>query len=99
VRDIVTGYHLLAQKGVPGEVYQLCAGKAVSIKIVLNRLLKMSRKKISIAVDKKRLRKADIPVLRGDNSKMVKELGWNCRFKLDETLKATLNFWRDAVSR
>jgi len=42
VRDIVRGYHLLATKGKAGEVYQLCSGKALSIRAVLDKLLSFS---------------------------------------------------------
>src|SRR5262249_24257603 len=31
VRDIVYGYHLVMEKGEPGEVYQLCSGRPVSV--------------------------------------------------------------------
>ncbi|MGH8015835.1 MAG: GDP-mannose 4,6-dehydratase, partial [Candidatus Zixiibacteriota bacterium] len=48
VRDIVTGYRLLAEKGHPGEVYHLCSGKAVSIKQILELLLKLSEKTLIV---------------------------------------------------
>jgi len=94
VRDIVYGYYLAAIKGKPGQVYQLCSGKAVSVEQVLRKLLKMSGFRIDKEVNKKLLRKLEIPILYGSNQKAGKELGWFCRFKLEETLKATLDFWR-----
>ncbi len=94
VRDIVRGYYLAATRGKPGMVYQLCSGKTVSIEKVLRKLIKMSDSKIKREVNKKLLRKSDIPILRGSNRKAGKELGWFCRFKLEETLKTTLDYWR-----
>ena len=99
VRDIVRGYYLMAIRGKPGEVYQLCSGKTTAIDSVLKKLIRYSDKKIQIVVDKKRLRKSDIPVLHGSNAKAGKELGWFCRFKLDETLKFTLDYWRGKTSQ
>ncbi len=98
VRDIVEGYFLLVRKGKPGGVYHLCSGRAVSIKSVLEKLLKMSNTKIRIVIDKNRLRKSDIPVLKGDNRKAIRELDWKPRYRLERTLKDTLDYWREKIA-
>ncbi|MEE8577227.1 MAG: GDP-mannose 4,6-dehydratase, partial [candidate division Zixibacteria bacterium] len=95
VRDIVRGYRLMAQKGRPSQAYQLCSGRAVLIKTVLNQLLSLSEVKITVKTDKARLRKNDIPTLRGDNSLAVKKLRYKVRHSLKETLADTLQYWRD----
>lgn len=95
VRDIVRGYRLIAEKGKPGQVYQLCSGKAVAIKQVLQTLLGLSKKKIKVVTDPSRLRKSDIPVLRGSNRKAGRELGFKLRYTLKATLSDTLNWWRN----
>ncbi len=97
VRDIVRGYRLLAEKGVNGRVYHFSSGKSVAIRTVLDTLLKLATKKITVKVDKSRLRKSDIPILRGDNRRAVQELGYNARYSLKETLKDTLDFWREKI--
>jgi GDP-4-dehydro-6-deoxy-D-mannose reductase len=97
VRDIVRGYRLLAEKGKDGRVYQFCSGKAVSIRTVLDGLLRLATRKIRVKVDKSRLRKSDIPVLRGDNRRAVQELGFKIRYSLQTTLKDTLDYWREKV--
>jgi GDP-4-dehydro-6-deoxy-D-mannose reductase len=97
VRDIVRGYLLAAVKGTPGEVYQLCSGKTVSLQSVVKQLLAMSSKKISLQVDKKRLRKAEIPVLRGSHRKAAQRLGYKARYKLKDTLADTLDYWRKEI--
>jgi len=98
VRDIVEGYFLLVQKGKPGEVYHLCSGRTVSIKSVLEKLLRMSKIKIRKVIDENRLRKSDIPVLKGDNRKAVRELDWKPLYSLEKTLKDTLDYWREKVT-
>jgi GDP-4-dehydro-6-deoxy-D-mannose reductase len=97
VRDIVTGYRLLAEQGKAGETYHLCSGIATSIKTLLNSLLKNSQKKITVRVDKNRLRKNDVPVIRGDNRKVVQAVGYSPRYTLNDTLRDTLNYWRRAT--
>ncbi len=99
VRDIVRGYSLAVSRGKPGEVFQFCSGRSVAIETVLNSLLKLSSKKIKVTLDKKRFRKSDIPVLRGNNRKAAKELGWSCRYRLNETLRDTLDYWRETIRK
>lgn len=98
VRDIVRGYRLMAERGKPGRVYQLSSGKAVSIKSVLDKLIKFSSVKIKVKTDQARLRKNDIPCLRGDNYRAVQELGYLTRYKLNVTLRDTLDYWRAQLS-
>ncbi|UCE24694.1 MAG: GDP-mannose 4,6-dehydratase [Candidatus Zixiibacteriota bacterium] len=94
VRDIVRGYRLLAEKGRPSQVYHFCSGRAVSIGSVLNQMLRMAERKIQVRIDKKRLRRNEIPVLRGDNTLAVKSLGYEARHSLSRTLRDTLDYWR-----
>lgn len=94
VRDIVRGYRLLAERGRPGEAYHLCSGKTVVIRTVMNTLLRQSTRSIRVSTDKKRLRKADVPVLRGSNHKAVTELGYAVRYSLQQTLRDTLEYFR-----
>ncbi|MCD6249583.1 MAG: GDP-mannose 4,6-dehydratase [candidate division Zixibacteria bacterium] len=97
VRDIVRGYRLAATLGKPGEVYQLCSGKAVPIQKVVDLLIAGSTSKIRLQVDKKRLRPAEIPVLRGSRRKATQQLGYEVRYSLKDTVIDTLNFWRNEL--
>lgn len=94
VRDVVSGYRLAAVKGKPGEVYQLCSGRAVAISRVLDMLLAMTDRTITVKVDRKKMRKSDLPVLRGSRRKATQQLGFRIRYKLKDTLKDTLDYWR-----
>lgn len=99
VRDIVDGYRLMAEKGTPGEIYQLCSGQAVSIKRMLDLLLTSTEKSVSVKIDKNRLRQVDIPLLRGSHAKATHQLGFEPRFSLERTLVDTFNHWRDQLSK
>jgi GDP-4-dehydro-6-deoxy-D-mannose reductase len=48
-------------------------------------------------VDNKKLRKADIINLEGDNSKFVKVTGWKPEISIEQTLKDLLDYWRNAL--
>ena len=94
VRDIVRGYQLLMKKGRAGEAYNVCSGKAYSIKNVLKILISLSKKKIRVKIDEERNRPAEILVLAGDNSKIKRTTGWKPKISIETTLEDTLNFWR-----
>ena len=94
VRDIVKGYWLALEKCDPGEVYNLCSGRAWSIREVLDLLLGMTKSKIEVRHDPARLRPSDVPILLGDNSKFVAATGWKPTIPFEQTLRDMLDFWR-----
>lgn len=97
VRDIVRGYFMAAQKGEPGEVYNICSGKAWQIKKVLEHLLSLTKAKVEIKEDPARIRPSDVPILLGDNTKFVKKTGWKPIIPFEKTLEDLLNYWREKV--
>ncbi|MCX5749217.1 MAG: GDP-mannose 4,6-dehydratase [Candidatus Saganbacteria bacterium] len=99
VRDIAKAYRLALQKGDMGEVYNICSGKAVSIRKMLDILLSFSTKKITVETDPSRLRPSDIPVMQGDCAKFVSKTGWLPSIPLEKTLKDTFDYWIGEIER
>lgn len=99
VRDIVRAYVLLLEKGKIGEAYNICSGKARTLREILRMLVKKSRVKITVEVDPARVRKADIPLLAGSHAKITREMGWRPRYSLETTLSDLLDDWRAKVGR
>ncbi len=97
VRDMVKTYLLTIEKCKPGEIYNICSGKTYSIKEILDKLLSFTQVKITIKQDPNKIRKSDIPVLVGDNSKFVKATGWKPEIPIEKTLKDILEYWREKV--
>jgi len=97
VRDVVKAYTLLMQKGKSGEVYNVCSGKAVSLTEILDLLLSFSTQKIEAQVDPQKLRKADIPLLLGDNQKIKGETSWEPQIPLKQYLTDLLNYCREKL--
>lgn len=97
VRDGVRALWALAQKGAPGEAYNLCSGKAPTIKECLDMILSLSKKGISVEKDPARLRPVDEPILLGDNSKLQQATGWSPRIRLEQTMEDMLDYWRQVV--
>ena len=98
VRDIVRAYWLLLERGIPGEVYNLCSGIDWSIERVLNFLIGLSTvSSIEIRQDPARLRPSDVLVLRGSRQKVESALGWRTTIPLEQTLTDLLEYWRHRI--
>lgn len=94
VRDAVKAYYLLALKAKPGKVYNLCSGKAHSLKELLDFLVSLSTVDIKIKVDESRFRPSDLPLMLGDNKRIKTDIGWEPEIDIHDTLKDLLNYWR-----
>jgi GDP-4-dehydro-6-deoxy-D-mannose reductase len=98
VRDIIDGYLSAAEKGKNGRAYHLCSGKVFALKELLDNLLTLSERSIKVKVASDRLRKNDIPTLRGSNSRAAKELGYHPRYTITVTLADLIGYWRERIS-
>lgn len=96
VRDGVRALWLLAQKGVSGEVYNICTGKAHTMKESLNLLIKISGVKVKIETDPALFRPSDEKLLLGDPSK-IQALGWKAKIPFKQTLTDIYNNWIDRL--
>jgi GDP-4-dehydro-6-deoxy-D-mannose reductase len=99
VRDIVRGYTLLLERGRPGEVYQLCSGKAVSVGTIIELLIAKAQRPIEIRIDSTKARPGESPVLWGDPAKARAEVGWVPRYSLEQTLHEILCYWDEQIRR
>ncbi|OGS20618.1 MAG: GDP-mannose 4,6-dehydratase [Elusimicrobia bacterium RIFOXYA2_FULL_40_6] len=97
VRDIVRAYWLATEKCTPGDVYNICSGKAYRIQEMLDMLLSYSKVKVTVKQDPNRMRPSDVEILLGDNTKFCKQTGWKPEIPFEKTLKDLLDYWRDRV--
>ena len=91
VRDVVRAYRLLAERGDPGEVYNVCRGTAIAMADLLEGLIGLARVPVTTAVDPARLRPVELPVLEGSNAKLAAATGWSPEIPLDQTLADILD--------
>lgn len=99
VRDIARAYRLLGEKGVSGKTYNVGRGKAVSIAYILNTALGLSEVPITHRLDPERLRASDIPVIEPDVSEIFSDTGWSAEISVEETVSATLDYWRKKINK
>ncbi|MBI5885221.1 MAG: GDP-mannose 4,6-dehydratase [Deltaproteobacteria bacterium] len=93
VRDVTSAYELLIEKGEYGEVYNICSGRVVKIRWMLETLLSFSSESIEVVEDAAKMRPTDSLAIYGDASKL-RALGWEPHYPLSEGLRALLDFWR-----
>ncbi len=98
VRDVVDAYRSLMKEGRPGEIYNVCSGRALTIREGLEIMLAEASCSITVRTDPDRLRPADTPVMVGDNSKIKKETGWAPEWDITQTLRDLLDEARRELS-
>lgn len=95
VRDVVRAYILLMEKGIAGETYNVGSGHAVSIEEVLKEILSFVKVTIEVKTDPNKFRPVDVPIIEADIKKLQEATGWRPEIGLRETLRETLEYWRN----
>ena len=95
VKDIVHGYWLALEKGEPGEVYNICGGKATRIGEIITILERIVERKLPYSVDPQRLRPSDVPLLVGNSTKFRKQTGWEPKLTFEDAMRDLVDHWRE----
>lgn len=98
VRDVVRAYALLAQRGKPGEVYNVCSGAMVPMADVVARLAEIARIPVTTELDPAKVRKREIMHSGGNPAKIRYDLGWVPAIPLERTLEDLLEYWIERLS-
>ncbi len=76
VEDTVRAYVLLAERGLVGEVYNVCSGQGVTVGEVAREVLRAAGVDAALKGDDTLRRSVDVPVLVGRNDKLRADTGW-----------------------
>lgn len=87
VRDAVSAYLALAERGTPGEIYNVASGEGHSIAEILERLERLLGWVVTPEPDARLFRLSDIRHLVGDPAKLRAATGWQPRIPFDQTLQ------------
>jgi GDP-4-dehydro-6-deoxy-D-mannose reductase len=91
VMDVVEAYMALLEKGVAGEVYNVCSGHGITVGELAERVLKRAGVTADISQDATLLRPIDVPILVGDNTKLRQATGWAPKRSIDDIIDDLLN--------
>jgi GDP-4-dehydro-6-deoxy-D-mannose reductase len=95
VRDVVRAYRLLIESAPAGEIYNVCSGRDVSIDEIAHSLLALAGSPVELETDPSLVRAVEVPVLRGDPTKLEDATGWKPEISLEATLADVISYWRD----
>lgn len=86
VSDVVRAYILLAERGRPGEAYNVCSGVGRSVGEIAVAVLQRAGVSAAVESDPALVRPADVPILVGDNTKLRAHVGWTPTRTLDDCI-------------
>ncbi len=98
VRDVVRAYNGLLRQPCPGEIYNVCSGRAYSLSWLLLKMKETAGVEFAIRRDPGRTRPAQPRRLCGNPAKILSHTGWQTAIPLHQTLKDLLVFWRSQVA-
>jgi GDP-4-dehydro-6-deoxy-D-mannose reductase len=96
VRDAVRAYRLAALEGEPGAVYNVCAGRALLLRRVLEDLIALSGRRVRVIEDPSRGGRQHARRVVGCAHRLRERTGWVPEIPWDQTLRT---IWESAVSR
>jgi len=99
VRDVVAAYALLLDKGVPGEVYNICSGRGYAISELVTLLADRLRIPVRIHQNPMKRRPRDNHQIVGSYEKIRTELGWRPHIPLADSLQEMSAYWKNRLLR
>jgi len=97
VRDIVSAYHLIMERGNAGEAYNIATGKCIPIRYLLDVMIGYSSTEIRIETDTDRLRPGKDNRSWGDATRLRRVTGWQPMIPIEQTIYDVLNDFRQQV--
>ncbi|MFL5562767.1 MAG: GDP-mannose 4,6-dehydratase [Gemmatimonadaceae bacterium] len=91
VRDVVRAYLLLVERGVAGEVYNVCSGEGQRVCDLAMRVLAAAGVEAEIEVDPALVRRVEVPWLVGDATKLHDATGWTPSLTCDDIIADLIN--------
>ncbi len=96
-RDTVRAYWLAAERGTPGEVYNVGRGTCIRVGEMLDILLSHSSAEIRVEQDPARMRPSDVALLWANVDKFRAATDWEPTIPFQKTMEDLLEYWRERV--
>jgi GDP-4-dehydro-6-deoxy-D-mannose reductase len=87
VEDVARAYVALAERGTPGEAYNIASGEGTDMKSLALRILALAGVDAKLQTDPALVRPSDVPALVGSTRKLRSATGWIPRHSLDTILE------------
>lgn len=94
VRDVVKAYASILTNGKPGEAYNVCSGKPVSLKYCLEYLVDYAGlNNVKLLIDQEKYRANEPKTIYGNPDKIFQHTGWRAEIAIQKTLQDLLDYW------
>lgn len=93
VREVVDAYFKLLESGRSGDVYNVCSGKGISLRDIINILKNILELEVGLKIDESLIRPADIEIVVGCNDKIKNEIGWENKISIEKSLNDIISYW------
>jgi GDP-4-dehydro-6-deoxy-D-mannose reductase len=97
VRDVAHAYKSLLEKGISGELYNVCTGNGHSLKEIIDVLAEILQIDVTTEIDVTRIRPNDNKIIIGDNTKIKTHTGWCPKIALMQSLKDLIVYWENQI--
>jgi GDP-4-dehydro-6-deoxy-D-mannose reductase len=97
VRDVVKAYYFLLEKGISGELYNICSGTGQSLNDILDMFSNLLDIQITVEIDRERIRPNDNKIIIGDNSKIKEQIGWQPEIPFIDSLREIIIYWKQEL--
>jgi nucleoside-diphosphate-sugar epimerase len=97
VRDVCRALHILAERGQPGDAYNVASGVESSIHTVLQTMVRLTGLEESISIHQQVESRVDIPRHFADIGRLA-ALGFRCQYTLERSLKDLLQYYAQTVA-
>jgi len=94
VRDVVSAYYTLLNDGESGDIYNVCSGKGISLREIIDKICDYFDIDIDIKLDPNLIRPDDNRIIIGSNKKIYIKHGWKPEYSLEKSLKDMINYWQ-----
>lgn len=98
VRDVVSAYRALIERGRSGGVYNVCSGSGLELARALDTMIEMVGGGIEVEPDPALVRPVDMPVLIGDNGALRRDCSWEMSIGSREMISDLVSWWVEAES-
>lgn len=92
VRDVVRAYYMLLMEGRSGEVYNICSGRPLELKRLIEIIGKLVGVDVKTITNPEFVRPNDNPVIVGSPYKIESEIGWYPEISMKKTIEDMITY-------
>jgi GDP-4-dehydro-6-deoxy-D-mannose reductase len=93
VRDTVRAY--AGASDLPAGAYNVCSGRATRVRALVELAARAARVEVRHEVDAERVRRHDVPEVRGSAERLAGASGWRPEIPLEQTIADAIDYWRE----